>query len=419
MLKGRYDGQAVRELPNSFRLTLPAPRLSARVSRQAFASTLARLVASGTASSKAELGRITGLSRTTIDAGVQTLLELGTLRVVGLQSVQGRGRRAETLALNPNFGVVMVADCGASHTSIAIFDLGQRMLGHETIQQQIGAGPESVLGRLVPLFEQMLRDLGLEDVQRTLVMGLPGPVDHWGGMVVRPPIMPGWDGYPVVEAASSLIGGRVLLENDVNLRVLGEARAYPPDRGPVAYVKVGTGIGLGIVSIDGTLLRGADGAAGDLGHVQSNSTTERCDCGNFGCLEAVASVRAIARSLALSDEGGGAIDTLTDLIKRQDVHALTAVKEAAEHIGDVVVSLVHILNPERVLIGGNLAFASDHLLSVIRSIVYRRALPLATRNLTMARPALGQQSGLAGGLAIGIEAEFDPEALAERLRGRR
>jgi predicted NBD/HSP70 family sugar kinase len=110
----------------------------------------------------------------------------------------------------------------------------------------------------------MLRDLGLEDVQRTLVMGLPGPVDHWGGMVVRPPIMPGWDGYPVVEAASSLIGGRVLLENDVNLRVLGEARAYPPDRGPVAYVKVGTGIGLGIVSIDGTLLRGADGAAETL-----------------------------------------------------------------------------------------------------------------------------------------------------------
>ena len=101
----------------------------------------------------------------------------------------------------------MVADCGASHTSIAVFDLGQRMLSHETIQQQIGAGPEHVLGRLVALFEQMLCDLGLKDVQRTLVMGLPGPVDHWGGMVVRPPIMPGWDGYPVVEARVQLDRG--------------------------------------------------------------------------------------------------------------------------------------------------------------------------------------------------------------------
>jgi predicted NBD/HSP70 family sugar kinase/biotin operon repressor len=386
------------------------------VSRQAFASTLALLVASGTAPSKAELGRITGLSRTTIDAGIETLLELGALRVAGLESVHGRGRPAEILELDPSFGVVLVADCGATHASLAVFDLGQRLLGHQTIRQQIGAGPEAVLGGLVPLFEQMLKHLELDEVPRTLVMGVPGPVDHWGGTVVRPPIMPGWDGFPVVEVAGNLIGGRVLLENEVNLRALGEARAYPPARGPVVYLKVGTGIGLGIVSIDGTLLRGADGAAGDIGHVRSNLGTERCACGNVGCLEAFASVPAIARKLGVLDDGGDAIDTLTELIRQQDDLALTAVKDAAEHLGDVVAGLIHVLNPERVLLGGNLALASDHLLAVVRSIVYRRALPLATRNLTIARPALGQRSGLAGALAIGIEAEFDPEALAERLQ---
>ncbi|MDR1264930.1 MAG: ROK family transcriptional regulator [Propionibacteriaceae bacterium] len=399
-----------------FELRLTAPPLSARVSRETVASTLAKLVASGSATSKAELGRATGLSRTTVDAGVQTLIDIGALRVGGIKVVPGRGRPAETLELDPEFGIVLVADCGSTHASLAVFDLGQRMIDRVDIDIRLDAGPERVLPDLGGRFSDMLERLGRPDTPRSLVMGLPGPVDHWGGAVVRPPIMPGWDGYPVVDRMRELLGGPVMLENDVNLRALGEARAAPLTRGPLLYVKVGTGIGVGIVGADGTLIRGADGAAGDVGHVRASLAAKTpCTCGSIGCLEAVASVRAVG--LALGFDGSdqiGLTRSVMALIEQQDPPALRIVKEAAEQIGEVVVSLIHFVNPERVLVGGSLSMASDHLLAIIRSIVYSRALPLATRNLTMARPVYGRRSGLAGGLVMGLESELEPEALARR-----
>lgn len=403
-----------------FELHLTTPPLSARVSREVVASTLAKLVASGAATSKAEMGRVTGLSRTTVDTAVRALLELGALRIGGLKPTPGRGRPAEILELDPEFGLVLVADCGATHASLGIYDLGQRLVQQAEIDLRIDRGPEVLLADLARRFTDMLEVLGREGTPRTLVMGLPGPVDHWGGTLVRPPIMPGWDGYPVVARMSELIGGRVALENDVNLRALGEARAFPPSRGPLLYVKVGTGIGVGIVAVDGSLVRGADGAAGDVGHVRVADASVPCTCGNLGCLEAVASVRAVGLALGLdgSDEFR-LTQSVVDLIRQQDSRALRVVKDAAEHIGEVIVSLIHFLNPERVLIGGTLSLASDHLLAVVRSIVYQRALPLATRSLVMARPSLGPRSGLAGGLAMGIESSLEADVLAARMDARR
>jgi len=405
------------EITVQFQVSIGTPTRSPRVGREAIASLIAKLIAGGQAVSKADIGRVTGLSRTTIDAGVRCLLDLGAVHISGLRSAPGRGRPAEVLRLNSDFGIVLVADCGATVARCGVFDLEQRLLGERELHVRIDAGPQAVLSAIVTSFQELLAVAGLSDAPRTTVVGLPGPVDYWGGTLVRPPIMPGWDGYPVVAELERQLGGRAILENDVNLRALGEARAAPPKRGPVLYVKVGTGIGVGIVGADGNLLRGADGAAGDVGHVRVVEATELCVCGSIGCLEAVASIRAVG--IALGIDGTSEADLMAqvvDRIRHQDPATLQAVKERSVYIGETVVSIIHFLNPERIVIGGSLATASDDLLAVVRSIVYSRALPLATRNLTISRPALGVNSGLAGGLVIGIESALDPDAIASSLQ---
>ena len=399
-----------------YHVSIGTPAMSARVGREAIASLIAKLIASGQASSKADIGRVTGLARTTIDGGVRSLLDLGAIRIAGLRTMTGRGRPAEVLQLNSTFGIVLVADCGATVARCGVFDLEQRLLGERELQLRIDAGPRDVLTAIAECFQDLLEDVGLADAPRTTVVGLPGPVDYWGGTLVRPPIMPGWDEFPVVEELERLLGGRAILENDVNLRALGEARSVPPTRGPVLYVKVGTGIGVGIVGADGNLLRGADGAAGDIGHVRVPDAVEVCTCGSVGCLEAVASIRAIGIALGITGTSERElIDKVVAGVRHQDPATLHAVKERSMYVGETMVSLIHFFNPERIVIGGMLATASDDLLAAVRSIVYSRALPLATRNLTISRPALGTKSGLAGGLAIGIESALDAITIRTRL----
>ncbi|HTF49224.1 MAG TPA: ROK family protein, partial [Pseudonocardia sp.] len=233
-----------------------------------------------------------------------------------------------------------------------------------------------------------------------------GPVDGRRGVPVRPPIMPGWHGYPVTTRLRRSFGCPVLLENDVNLRALGEARALPADQAPLLFVKVGTGIGGGLITSAGVLHHGADGAAGDIGHIRVRGAPDvRCVCGNIGCIEAVASASAVARRLSESLPGAevATINDVRALVSQGDPTAVALIREAAGLIGEVVATLVHFYNPARVTIGGSVAAASDELLAGIRAVVYQRALPLATRNLVLANSVLGEYAGVAGGTVLGIE----------------
>jgi predicted NBD/HSP70 family sugar kinase len=254
-----------------------------------------------------------------------------------------------------------------------------------------------------------------------VVIGLPGPIDTLRGMPVKPPIMPGWDGYPVAGYLSSEFGAPVQVENDANLRALGEARALPADQSPLLYVKVSTGIGGGLVTSTGDLHHGADGAAGDIGHVQVPDVDEiLCVCGNYGCIEAVASATSILRVLPQHWSGPGPIPTdLEELLlalRSGDKVTIQLVREAASRVGEVIANLVHFFNPARVVIGGSLTLASDDMLAGIRAVVYRRALPLATRNLVISHATLGKVSGTAGGLVLGIEHALTEDALDAAMR---
>jgi predicted NBD/HSP70 family sugar kinase len=245
-----------------------------------------------------------------------------------------------------------------------------------------------------------------------VVIGVPGPVDGRHGIPVRPPIMPGWHAYPVSARLRRTFDCPVLLENDVNLRALGEARSLPVDQAPLLFVKVGTGIGGGLITSAGVLHHGADGAAGDIGHVRVRGGPDiKCVCGNVGCIEAVASASAIARRL-----GDYSIADVRALVARGDATAVSLVREAAGLIGEMVATLVHFYNPARVTIGGSLTAASDELLAGIRAVVYQRALPLATRNLVLAGSALGPYAGIAGAVVLGIEHVLSAEGIGVLMR---
>ena len=380
-------------------LRLSAPALSARLDGPVTLSTLARLVASGTAVSKADLVQAAGLARTTVSNGVDALLARGVLRIVGTRPTPGRGRPADRLAVSPQGGHVLVADLGAHGAHLAVVDLSQTIRAHVHVDVDVAEGPDAVLAAVESHLQALRAPLG-DAPARAVVIGVPGPVDDQHGIPVRPPIMPGWHAYPVASRLRRTFGCPVLLENDVNLRALGEARELPADQAPLLFVKVGTGIGGGLITGAGELHHGADGAAGDIGHVRVRGGPDvRCVCGNVGCIEALASASAIARQLG----GGATVADVRALVARGDPTVLRLVREAAGLIGEVVATLVHFYNPARVTIGGSVAAASDDLLAGIRSVVYQRALPLATRNLVLANSVLGEFAGVAGATVLGIE----------------
>ena len=185
--------------------------------------------------------------------------------------------------------------------------------------------------------------------------------------------------------------------------------------GPSQIAKLGT-VG---ISADGQLHHGTDGAAGDIGHVRVAAAEDvRCSCGRIGCVEAVASASAITRRLARDREADGPVsrEHLKDLLRRADADAVALVKEAALVLGGVVATLVHFYNPSRVVITGSITEASDNVLAGVRTVVYEHALPLATRNLTLAHSVLGDAAGLAGGIVTGIEHVLSPSGI-QRLTG--
>ncbi len=393
-------------------LRLSAPAVSGRPGAALTLSTVARLVASGAAVSKADLVPASGLARTTVSTAVDELLDRGLLRLDGTRPTPGRGRPADRLALAARGGHVLLADCGARGAHLAVVDLSQRVLAHEHVDLDVRDGPDAVLD-VVESRLAALRAEGPRGVPtRAVVIGLPGPVDGHLGIPVRPPLMPGWHAYPVSARLERRFGCPAVLENDVNLRALGEARAVPADQAPLLFVKIGTGIGGGLVGREGGLHHGADGAAGDIGHIRvRGAPDEGCVCGNVGCIEAVASSAAIVRRLAREGHAVATIADLRALIARGDAAAVGAVRDAAALIGELVATLVHFYNPARVTIGGSLTASSDDLLAGVRSVVYQRALPLATRNLVLTSSTLGEYAGLAGAAVLGIERVLSADSI--------
>jgi glucokinase len=234
--------------------------------------------------------------------------------------------------------------------------------------------------------------------------------------------MPGWDNFDVPGFVNQHLKANVLVDNDVNIMALGEKKLAWPDVENMIFLKASTGIGSGIVSSD-VLQRGAEGIAGDIGHVQiARGHDVPCRCGNHGCLEALAAGPALAQQLAAAGSmfNGKLIDSLGDVVaatRAGDLAAIQAVRQAGRDIGEVLTTCVSVLNPSVIAIGGSLALAGEHLLAGVREVVYSRSMPLATENLTIAQSRAGNDAGIIGASVMAIDFALSMESIDAMVTG--
>jgi predicted NBD/HSP70 family sugar kinase len=363
------------------------------------------------ARTRAELVASTGLARSTISQRMDALLSHGLVVPVGENASTG-GRPPQTFAFNANAGVILVAGLGATHSTIAVTNLAAEVLAEEPLEVAIADGPEPVLARVDEVFTRLLAEIGRTEADvRGVGVGVPGPVEFATGTPVAPPIMPGWDGFPLGGRLRERWGVPALVDNDVNLMALGEQWAGFRDHPYMLFVKVGTGIGCGIIT-DGRIHRGALGAAGDIGHIHVPEHDDvLCHCGNQGCLEAVAGGAAMARAL---DADGIPTANARDVVRhvREGVpRAMQVVRQAGRELGGVLAASVNFFNPGIIVIGGDIAHADEHLLAGVRELVYQRAVPLGTRSLRIVRSQLGDHGGVIGGAVMVIEHILSPDAV--------
>ncbi len=378
------------------------------------------------ARSRSELVARTGLSRGIVAQRVSELIELG-LVVDGELGPSTGGRPPRQMTFHASAGHVLVADLGATSIDVAVTDLDGRILGHRDEPADIAAGPEACLHRVDELFGEL--SSATRDLPGRLWgigIGIPGPVEFRSGRPVSPPIMPGWDGYPVRERFAARHAAPVWVDNDVNLLALGEWRSgIAVGHDNVIVVKIGTGIGAGIIS-NGRIHRGAQGSAGDVGHIQVvDDASVVCRCGNVGCLEALAGGGALARDgeaaamdgrserlrTAFDQHGAVSAEDVARAASFGDPVSVALLQSAGRRVGLMLASVVNLFNPSLVVIGGGVAQSGDQLLAAIRETVYRRSLPLATRELLLQRSSLGALAGVIGASSMVVDQLFSRDTM--------
>ncbi len=382
----------------------------------------------GRSYSRPQIARHTGLSRSVVADRVAALLDHGLVEEPYL-GPSGGGRAPRMLRFRARAGHLAVADVGASSIAVGVTDLRGEVLAMREEPADVALGPERILGRVEELFDRLVEKSSPPGSLWGIGIGVPGPVDVEAGRPVAPPVMPGWDAYPVAERLRQRYHVPARVDNDVNVMALAELRfGVAQGHDTVIFVKIGLGVGAGIVC-GGRLHRGAQGAAGDVGHIGVGARAV-CRCGKTGCLEAVAGGAALARD-GLEAARDGRSPMLAEILAREGAIEAAHVAEAASHgdpvsrgliaaagrhIGHMLENVVNLLNPSMVVIGGGVASAGDPLLAAIRQAVYGGSLPLATRDLVVQRSALGGRCGLMGAAALVADHIFAPEQVALWLK---
>ena len=355
-------------------------------------------------------------SKTRANAVVAGLVDKGWLDVVGL-GVSSGGRRAETLQLHRDLGVLLCADLGATSVEVAVLSPDLEVLARHGEAIDVRAGPGIVLSRMRTLMRELLARSGLKPRQVIGIgVGVPGPVDFASGQLVEPPLMPHWDSYSIRDDLCADYAAPVWVDNDVNLMALGELWRLKRTLSNFLVVKVGTGIGCGVVC-HGEVYRGANGSAGDVGHICVLPDGPRCHCGNLGCVETVAAGPAIARqateaaqngrsamlAVRLADQGQLTPEDVGLASRAGDAAANAIVQGSGALIGQMLASVVNFFNPSHVFVGGGVTRIGPLFLASLRQSVYQRSLALSTRHLEILYTPLGEQSGLIGAGVLAMQ----------------
>jgi glucokinase-like ROK family protein len=372
--------------------------------------------------SRTDIARLTGWSRPKVTAEVDKLAKRGVLIESGEGVSQG-GRRPRLLKFNHQLGYIIGVDIGATSMDLAVADLNAQVFARD-------CGPADVRDEPLVLLSEVKRRvltlLAKRDIRPERILGVgvgvPGPVDFLKGILVAPPLMPAWEGFSIRGYFHPIFPSAfVAVDNDVNIMALGELKSgagIGVDN--FIFVKIGTGIGAGIVC-NGVIHRGHNGSAGDIGHICADHNGPICRCGNVGCLEALAAGPALAdRALAAARNGSSPIlahklAANNDVLRAEDVAAavregdraaIEIVQRSGQLIGDVLAGLVNFFNPSMILVGGGVSNIGNQLLASIRQAVLHRSTALATRELIVSYSPMSNEAGVTGAIHLALEHLF-------------
>ncbi|PPG01973.1 ROK family protein [Pseudoclavibacter sp. RFBI5] len=381
------------------------------------------LVRMGEALTRPQIGTVTGLGRGVVTQRVEQAISMGYLEEGDVGPSSG-GRAPRTLRFRGENGLIVVCALGALHIHVGLAQLEGDVIAQAHLDWEISRGPAATLDAALGLVEELLaadtQSRGSELPVWGIAVGVPGPVDFESGRPVAPPIMPGWNGFDIRRRFEQRFDAPVWVDNDANLLALNERTNRQVPSVDLIYVKVGSGIGAGLVS-RGRIHRGANGAAGDIGHVKVFGSTSQCRCGKIGCLEAEAGGWALVRDAQLAIEAGddGLLarrskegeelnpELIALCAEDGDALAIQLAQRSAKIIGESISALVNMFNPKVIVVGGALASAGEIFLAEVRQRVYEHSLPLATRDLNIVVSANDVREPLRGGAAMVREQLFE------------
>ncbi|EHM28981.1 ROK family transcriptional regulator [Streptomyces sp. W007] len=359
---------------------------------------------------QAEIARSTGLSAATVSNIVRELKDGGTVEVT---PTSAGGRRARSVSLSGDAGIVIGVDFGHTHLRVAVGNLAHQVLAEESEPLDVDASSAEGFDRAEVLVKRLIAATGIgPDKVIGIGLGVPGPIDVESGTLGSTSILPGWTGINPSQELSGRLGVPVYVDNDANLGALGEL-VWGSGRGvkDLAYIKVASGVGAGLV-IDGTIYRGPGGTAGEIGHITLDESGPVCRCGNRGCLETFTAARYVLPLLQPSHGPGLTMERVVQLAREGDPGCRRVIGDVGRHIGSGVANLCNLLNPSRVVLGGSLAEAGELVLGPIRDSVSRYAIPSAARQLSVLPGALGGRAEVLGALAL-VLSEMGDSTLLE------
>ncbi|MDJ0318315.1 ROK family protein [Arthrobacter antibioticus] len=372
---------------------------------------LLRLIRTADRWTKTELVRESGLARTTLIERLEHLQSAGYV-TSNKQPTQTGGRPAETYSFNDQAGYLLVADIGGSHVRVGVTDLAGILLATSERDLNPEDGPDAVLGGVIDDLDGLCRTGKLDPSRiRAIGVGVPGAVHE--GVLSRPEIS-GWESTSVAGCfAQAFPQVPVLVDKDANIMARGEQRQNPEKYQNMLVLKVGMGLGCGIV-VDGRILQGAAGAAGSIGHIPRGGNVQ-CSCGQWGCLEAVASGRSIAKALLDAGQEVHTSRDIVNLVRKRDRQALDLVRQAGRELGEMLGLVAAVMNPSIIIVGGNLAESPEPLLAGIRESIYSHFLPSLTSGLEIRPSVVGSAAGLTGAAELALEALLDPARIDESI----
>lgn len=389
------------------------------------------LVRTGAASTRPELGQLTGLKRAVISQRVDQAISAGIFDDGSLGASTG-GRAPRRLRFRAEVGVIYSAILGTAHLSVGVTDLAGRILGSHGQPWDIALGPDQALTILGEMLDHIVAEQHISSPVWGVGLGVPGAVDFVSGRPTGNQIMPKWDNYDLRSWFEDRYGAPVWVDNDLNIMILEEWRRgrhlNPAVDGNIILMKVSNGVGAGIIS-NGQVHRGRNGSAGDIGHTSIAAAADLpCRCGQIGCLEAMAGGWALVRDATVAGKTGktgrspylrsildsnGSLtpEDISEGARRSDPVCVELVNRSATLIGETLATLVSFFNPGTVYLGGIIPSAGDLFLVGVRRAVYQHALPLATRDLQILHTDMEMERGITGGANLVIDQLFQADNL--------